>query len=115
MLRGEGKTRKKRRKRRREGKIVMKPIVRRLITLVCGFGIALLFMAAAIYFGYSNAYRRGTETSEVYMFGLNIYHLVLSGEKYIGTSNGPAMGGVSAIVMAVVFAVEEMIFKLRKH
>ena len=53
----------------------MKPIVRRLITLVCGFGIALLFMAAAIYFGYSNAYRRGTETSEVYMFGLNIYHL----------------------------------------
>lgn len=93
----------------------MKPIVRRLITLMCGFGIALLFMAAAIYFGYSNAYRRGTETSEVYMFGLNIYHLVLSGEKYIGTSNGPAMGGVSAIVMAVVFAVEEIIFKLRKH
>lgn len=92
----------------------MKPIVRRIITLACGFGVALLFMAIAIYFGYSNAYRQGTTTSEVYMFGLNIYHLALSGEKYIGTSNGPAMGGVSAIIMAAIFAVEEIIFKLRK-
>lgn len=93
----------------------MKPAIRRLITLACGFGFAMLLMAVAIYFGYSNAYRQGTDTSEVYMFGLNIYHLVLSGEKYSGTSNGPAMGGVCAIIMAVVFAVEEIIYKLRKH
>lgn len=93
----------------------MKPATRRLITLACGFGVAMLLMAVAIYFGYSNAYRYGTDTSEVYLFGFNIYHLVLSGEKYVGTSNGPAMGGVCAIVMAVAFMMEEIIFQLRKH
>ena len=92
----------------------MKPKVRRVVTLMCGFGLAILFMALAIYFGYLTAYRQGTGTSEVYMFGLNIYHLTLSGGKYIGTSNGPAMGGVCTIVMAVILIVEEIIYKLRK-
>lgn len=93
----------------------MKPAVRILITLACGFGVAMLFMAVAIYFGYSNAYRQGADTSEVYMFGLNIYHLTLSGEKYVGTSNGPAMSGVCAIVMAAVLAIEEIVCKIRRH
>ena len=93
----------------------MKKSIRILITLAVGFGAAMALMAVAIYFGYSNAYVQGGAEHDVYLLDLNIYHLQLDGSRYVGSSNGPAMGGICAIGMAVAFLVEEIIARVRNR
>ena len=93
----------------------MKKSIRIAIALAIGFGAAMAVMAVAIYFGYSNAYAQGGADHEVYLLGLNIYHLHLDGSRYIGSSNGPAMGGICAIGMAVAFLIKEIITRVRNR
>lgn len=91
----------------------MKKRVRVPLALGIGFGLALLSMAIAIYFGYVHAYSSEENIRYVYLFGFKIYRLTLEGEKYIGTSLGVNMGIICAIYMGIVFALEEIIHKLR--
>lgn len=70
----------------------MKKSIRIIITLVVGFVIAIVLMSIAIYFGYSDAYAQGGLEHVVNVLGLDIYHLKLNGNDYVGVSNGPAMG-----------------------
>lgn len=93
----------------------MKKSIRIAIALAIGFGAAMAVMAVAIYFGYSNAYAQGGTDHEVYLLGLNIYHLHLDGSRYVGSSNGPAMGGICAIGMAADFLVEEIVTRVRSR
>ena len=89
----------------------MKKRVRVPLALGIGFGLAILSMA--IYFGYVHAYSSEENIRYVYLFGFKIYRLTLEGEKYIGTSLGVNMGIICAIYMGIVFALEEIIHKLR--
>lgn len=91
----------------------MKKSIRIAITLAIGFGGAMALMAAAIYLGYSNAYAQGGADHEVYLLGLNIFHLHLDGSRYVGSSNGPAMGGFCVIGMAVAFLIEKIVTRIR--
>ena len=93
----------------------MKKSIRIAIVLAIGFGIAMVLMAVAIYFGYSSAYAQGGTDHEVYLLGLNIYHLHLDGSSYVGSSNGPAMGGICAIGMAAAFLLEEIVTRVRSR
>ena len=83
------------------------------LALGIGLGLALLSMAIAIYFGYVNAYSSEENIRYVYLFGIKIYRLTLEGEKYIGSSLGLNMGIICAIYMGIVFALEEIIHKLK--
>jgi hypothetical protein len=91
----------------------MKKIVRVSLALGIGFGLAILSMAITIYFGYVHAYSSEENIRDVYLFGIKIYRLTLEGKKYTGTSLGKNMGIICAIYMGIVFALEEIIHKLR--
>ena len=91
----------------------MKKSIRIAIALAIGFGAAMALMAVAIYFGYSNAYAQGGTDRAVNLLGLNIYHLHLDESRYVGSSNGPAMGGICVIGMAAAFLVEKIITRVR--
>lgn len=91
----------------------MKKRVRVPLALGIGFGLAILSMAIAIYFGYVHAYSSEENIRYVYLFGFKIYRLTLEGAKYIGTSLGVNMGIICTIYMGIVFALEEIIHKLR--
>lgn len=78
-----------------------------------GFAIAIMSMAIAIYFGYTYAYRTETDMFTVKLFGLPIYELTRSGEKYVGESIGINMGGICGICMVVSIIVVKIIHIVR--
>lgn len=90
----------------------MKKSIRIIITLAAGFAIAIVLMSVAIYFGYSDAYAQGGLEHSVHLLGLDIYHLRLAGNEYIGQSNGPAMGKFSCLVMVVTLISEEALRRI---
>ena len=92
----------------------MRTALKIVLAWAIGFGVAMLIMAVAIYFGYSNAYRQGQQTSEVYLFGLNIYHLTLQGRKYVGTPVGEEMGKFCSTISLIAIVIEELFRRLRK-
>lgn len=73
----------------------------------------MLLMSVFIYFGYSSAYSTDAEQYTVRLFGISIYELTRSENKYIGSPIGPNMGIICGICMAVSLAVEEVIHKMR--
>ena len=81
----------------------MKKRFRVPLALGIGFGLAILSMAIAIYFGYVHAYSSEENIRYVYLFGLKIYRLTL----------GVNMGIICAIYMGVALVLEEIIHKLR--
>lgn len=95
----------------------MKKSIRIIIILLVGFVIAIVLMAIAIYFGYSDAYSEGGLEHTVNLLGLDIYQLKLVGNEYIGVSDGPAMGKFSCLVMVVTLILEEILHRIvrRKH
>lgn len=92
----------------------MKRSIRILIALAIGFGIAMLLMMVAIYFGYTHAYADGGMSYTVRLLGVQIYRLTLAGNKYSGKFVGTNMGAVCGICMAVAVALEELI-RIRKN
>lgn len=92
----------------------MKTALRVVLAWAIGVGVAMLIMAIAIYFGYSNVYRQGQQTSEVYLFGLNIYHLTLQGNKYVGTAVGEEMGKFCSSISLIAIVIEELFRRLRR-
>lgn len=91
----------------------MKSGLRIVIALAIGFGVAMLLMAIAIYFGYLKAYAGGGDTYPVKLIGITIYHLTLDNGEYVGTSAGPNMGAFSGICMGIAVILEELIHKAR--
>lgn len=87
----------------------MKRWLRVLIAVGAGFGIAMLIMTMAIYFGYTHAYASGGALYDVRILGIKIYELALDGEKYSGVSIGENMGIFCGICMAAAVIVEELI------
>ena len=92
----------------------MKKKIRILIALAVGFAFAMLLMSVTIYFGYTNAYSTDTDLLTVKIIGIPIYELTKSGTEYIGRSLGIYMGVICAICMALSFAVEEIINRVRR-
>lgn len=93
----------------------MKRWLRILITLAIGFGIAMLLMTVAIYFGYSHAYVDGGVSYTVRLFGLGIYELTQVGDRYSGASVGTNMGVVCGICMTAALVLEELIWVKRRR
>lgn len=91
----------------------MKRLLRILLVLAIGFGLAMLIMAIDIYVGYSRAYAGGLNYETVHLFGIKIYQISRSGNRYIGKSVGINMGIVSAVIMACVYGLSALIFRLR--
>lgn len=85
-----------------------------ILALLIGFAAAMILMSVFIYFGYSSAYSTNAEQYTVKIFGISIYELTRSGDKYTGSSFGPNMGIICSICMAVSFAAEEIINKIRR-
>lgn len=85
-----------------------------ILALVIGFAAAMILMSVFIYFGYSSAYSTDAEQYTVKILGISIYELTRSGDKYIGSPVGPNMGIICGICMAVSFAAEEIIYKIRR-
>lgn len=84
-----------------------------ILALIIGFAAAMLLMSVCIYFGYSGAYSTDAEQYTVRLFGISIYELTRSENKYIGSSIGLHMGIICGICMAVSLAAEEIIRKMR--
>lgn len=74
----------------------------------------MILMSVFIYFGYSSAYSMDAEQYTVKILGVSIYELTRSGDKYTGLPVGPNMGIICGICMAVSFAAEEIIHKIRR-
>lgn len=97
----------------------MKKKAETVLSLIIGFAVAMIFMGAAIYFGYSNAYRLGVERYTVKLLGISIYELTWIGAEYAGAAIGKHMGLICGIFMALSFTVDMVIRKLfilhKKH
>lgn len=87
-----------------------------IIAIIVGFAVAMLVMAVAIYFGYTNAYNSNVNDMNVSLFGIDIYNLKKNGNKYNGSSIGQNMGIVCAIFIAGSVYIERVItrFKSKK-
>ena len=82
-----------------------------IIAIAEGFGLAMLAMSVAIYFGYTDAYASGAESLNVSMFGLDIYTLTKAGEQYSGASNGQNMGIICCCFTVVSVLIEQIIIR----
>lgn len=87
--------------------------------LIIGFVIAMILMSAAIYFGYSNAYRLDVEQYTVKLLGISIYELTKTGTEYAGAAIGKHMGLICGIFMTLSFTIDMVVRKLsifhKKH
>ena len=84
-----------------------------IIAIIVGFAVAMLIMAIAIYFGYTNAYNSNVNDMNVSLFGIDIYTLVRNGKKYNGSSIGQNMGIICVIFIAGAICVERLITKVK--
>lgn len=91
----------------------MKKKVKIILSLIIGFAVAMALMAVSIYFGYSKAYDIESAGYTVKLFGISIYQLTKAGSEYTGAAIGPNMGIICGIFMALGFAIEEVVDKLR--
>ena len=66
----------------------MRKTARIILILIIGFVISMILMSAAIYFGYSNAYRLDVEQYTVKLLGISIYELTKAGTEYAGAAIG---------------------------
>ena len=92
----------------------MQKKTRIVIALAMGFIAAMAIMAVAIFSGYANAYDTGAEASPVRDLGIPVYQLAKDGSEHIGESNGPFMGLVCGICMALGVTIEEIIVRIRR-
>lgn len=97
----------------------MKKKAEMVLVLIIGFAVAMILMSAAIYFGYSNAYRLDVERYTVKFWGISIYELTRIGTEYAGAAIGKHMGLICGIFMALSFTIDMVIRKLfmlhKKH
>ena len=83
-----------------------------IAAIAAGFGLAMLAISVAIYFGYTDAYSNGADSLNVSLFGLDIYTLTKSGSAYTGASIGQNMGIICAGFAAVAVAIEQTIIAI---
>jgi hypothetical protein len=87
-------------------------IIPLIVAIAVGFGLAMLAMSVAIYFGYTEAYASGVDSLNVPLFGLDIYTLTKTGEEYSGASVGQNMGVICAGFTAAAVLVEQIIIRV---
>lgn len=80
-----------------------------LLALLLGFALAMAAMAVAIYFGYTDAYRLGTDSHTVSLFGLRIYELTKGKDAYTGAAVGTNMGIFCIVCMLLTTAAEQLL------
>lgn len=90
----------------------MKKKTEMVLALIIGFAVAMILMSAAIYFGYSNAYRLDVERYTVKLLGISIYELTRIGTEYAGAAIEKHMGLICGIFMAVSLSVDVIIRKM---